>query len=80
MGALNETVAVVLPRDAVTLVGAPGTPCGVTEFEGVEVEESPIAFVALTVNVYAVPLESPVAIVDVAVVVVLKAAGIEIMV
>jgi hypothetical protein len=49
-----------LPAVALTLVGAPGTPIGVTEFDAVEDELVPAAFVAVTVNVYVVPLLKPV--------------------
>jgi hypothetical protein len=59
-GAMNETVACPLLAVAVTDVGAFGTVAGVTELlvpDGVLV---PIAFVAVTVNVYAVPFVSPV--------------------
>jgi hypothetical protein len=76
-GGVHDTVAVALPLVASTLVGAPGTVAGVTEGEALEVAETPIPFVALTVNVYAVPLVSPVASVDVAEVVPAKATGLE---
>jgi hypothetical protein len=45
---------------AVTLVGAPGTVAGVTEFDAVDTVLVPITFVAVTVKVYAVPLVKPV--------------------
>jgi hypothetical protein len=50
-GANHVTVAVVLPGDATTFVGAPGTPAGVTEADGPEETEVPNWFVAVTVNV-----------------------------
>ena len=59
-GAVNATVACVLPAVAVTAVGAPGTVMGVTLFEGAEGALEPAAFVATTVKVYAVPLVRPV--------------------
>ena len=59
-GAKKLTLAVVLPGVAVTAVGAPGTVAGVTLFEAVEAAPEPAAFVATTVNVYAVPFVSPV--------------------
>jgi hypothetical protein len=59
-GALNEIVASPFPRTAVTPVGASGTVAGVTELLVAEAELVPIAFVAFTVNVYAVPLFNPV--------------------
>ena len=57
---VNVIVAEPLPRTAVTLVGASGTLAGVTEFEALDTVLVPIAFVAVTVNVYAVPFDSPV--------------------
>lgn len=33
--------------------------CGVADFDGAEEELTPIAFLAVTVNVYAIPLVSP---------------------
>jgi hypothetical protein len=50
-GAENVTLACALPPVAVTVVGAPGTVAGVTEFEGVEGALDPAAFVATTVKV-----------------------------
>jgi hypothetical protein len=58
-GAVKETVAVVwLVEVAVRLVGAPGVVRGVAV--AVAVEPSPTVLVGLTVNVYRVPLVSPV--------------------
>ena len=57
---LNVTVAWVSPGAAVTVVGAPGNPAGVTEFEATDAAPGPVALAAVTVNVYAVPLVSPV--------------------
>ena len=54
------TVACALPAVAVTPVGAPGADAGVTLFDGADGGPVPIALVAVTVNVYAVPLVSPV--------------------
>ena len=54
-GALHETLSVVLPGVANTLVGAPGTVRGVEEPEP-EALDVPAAFVAVAVTVYAVPL------------------------
>jgi hypothetical protein len=47
-----------LPATAFTLVGAPGT-AEVTAVDGAEAGPAPTALVAVTVNVYAVPLISP---------------------
>ena len=55
-GALNDTVARALPRTAVAPVGASGTVTGVTEFEALDEAPVPAALVAVTTNVYAVPL------------------------
>jgi len=59
-GAIHDTVAEVLPAVAVTPVGAPGTVAGVTEFDAVDPALVPTTLVAVTLNVYAVPLVSPV--------------------
>ena len=52
-GALKATVNCALPGVTVVMVGAPGTPAGVTELEDEELGPLPTAFVALTVKVYA---------------------------
>ena len=60
-GAVQETTDWPFAFDvALTDVGAPGTVEGVAEAEAVEAEPVPDAFVAVTVNVYAVPLVRPV--------------------
>jgi hypothetical protein len=59
-GAVNVIVASPLPRTAETLVGAPGTVAGVTALDADDAELVPTAFVAVTVNVYAVPFVRPV--------------------
>ncbi len=51
VGAVQLTVAVVLPAVAVTAVGAPGSAFGVTALDGDEAGPVPLAFVADTVNV-----------------------------
>jgi hypothetical protein len=62
-GAVQLKDAVVFPyvdgRLAVGALGVAGIPAGVTLFEAPEVDE-PKGFVAVTVNVYAVPLDRPV--------------------
>jgi hypothetical protein len=45
---------------AVTSVGAPGVLAGVMAFDGAEAALVPTALVAVTVNVYVVPLVRPV--------------------
>jgi hypothetical protein len=59
-GAVHETVTA--PSAAVTIrsVGASGAPTGVTAAEAVEAELVPETFVAVAVNVYALPLVRPV--------------------
>ena len=60
-GAVQETgTAALLFEEAVTPVGAPGTVAGVAEFEAVDAVPVPAALVAVTLNVYEVPLLSPV--------------------
>jgi hypothetical protein len=65
-GGVKLTVAWALPAVAVTPVGAPGTVglgLGVTLFEAADAGPLPIALVAFTVKVYAVPFVSPVRII-----------------
>ena len=50
-GAVKLTIAWALPAVAVTPVGAPGGPTGVTLFEGLDAGPDPSAFVAFTVKV-----------------------------
>ena len=60
-GAVNATSAVVPPVAATApMPGLPGVPRGVTDCEGPDTAEVPPLFVAVAVNVYAVPLVSPV--------------------
>ena len=58
-GAIHASVARPLPGVPWILVGAPGTPAGVTLSEAVDAADVPKKFVALTVNVYGVPLVRP---------------------
>ena len=44
-------------------MGAPGTVAGVTAADAVEAALVPVALVAVTVNVYAVPLVKPVTVI-----------------
>ena len=48
-----------MPRVPTALVGAPGTVAGVTAADTLDDTLSPTAFVATTVNVYAVPFVKP---------------------
>jgi hypothetical protein len=67
VGAVHVTVACMLPRVAVPMVGGSGVVAGVTTFEKSERGPNPMALMAATVNEYAVPLVSPVIVCDVAV-------------
>ena len=60
VGGVKLTVASPLPATADTPVGAPGTVLGVTAVEALDAADVPAAFVAVTVNVYAVPFARPV--------------------
>jgi hypothetical protein len=53
-------VAWVFPATAFTDVGAKGKPAGVTLLDGADATPVPIALVAVTVNVYGVPLVNPI--------------------
>ncbi|MBK7743707.1 MAG: hypothetical protein IPI40_08510 [Betaproteobacteria bacterium] len=53
-----------MPRVAVTAVGAPGTVAGVTAADAADAGPVPTALVAVTVNVYAVPLARPDTVID----------------
>jgi len=60
-GAVKLTVACAFPIVAVTPVGVPGAVgCGVTLLEASDAEPVPMAFAAVTLNVYAVPFVRPV--------------------
>ena len=52
-----------MPRVAVPMVGASGTPRGVIKLLEVDERLLPITFVAVTVNVYEVPLLKPVTVI-----------------
>jgi hypothetical protein len=57
---VNEIVASPLPPTAATFVGASGTVAGVIVLLVLDWALVPIAFVAVTVNVYVVPFDKPV--------------------
>jgi hypothetical protein len=59
-GAVHDTAAEAFPPTADTAVGAPGTVAGVTELDAPELAPLPTLFVAVTVNLYPVPLVKPV--------------------
>ena len=60
-GAVQDTTDETFAVDvAETAVGAPGTVAGTAAAEAVEAAEVPEAFVAVTLNVYEVPLVRPV--------------------
>ena len=56
--AFHVTVALAFPPVTVPIIGAPGTPCRI-ELDSAEGSPVPIAFVAVTTNVYGVPLIKP---------------------
>jgi hypothetical protein len=58
-GAVKLTVAWALPPTAVPIVGAPANVAGVTLLDAADAALTPTAFVAVTVNVYAVPFVKP---------------------
>jgi hypothetical protein len=66
-GVTQLTVAELLPRTAVTDVGAPGNVAGITDVDETESAPVPTAFTAATLNVYDVPFARPVTICDTAV-------------
>ena len=60
-GVVHATVTdVVLATVAVPIVGAPGTVAGVTALDALEALDVPAEFVAVVVNVDAVPFVKPV--------------------
>ena len=59
-GATTVTVAWPLPATAVGFPGSPGGKVGVTAEDAADADDVPSALVAVEVNVYAVPLISPV--------------------
>jgi hypothetical protein len=54
------TVACPSPPTAVGVPGTPGGASGVTEFEAADDPDVPVVFVAVVVNVYAMPFVRPV--------------------
>jgi hypothetical protein len=62
-GAVNATVACVLPAVAAPIVGAPGVVARVTLLDGADAGLVPRAFLAVTVNVYVVPAVNPVTVI-----------------
>ena len=59
-GAVQLTVAVVLPAVAAPIAGAPGNTSGDTEFDRAEKSPAPEALIPATWNLTAVPATSPV--------------------
>ena len=65
-GVVHATLTEVVPViAAVPIVGAPGAVAGtgVTEFDAADATDVPRLFVAVTVNVYAVPVVKPVTVI-----------------
>jgi hypothetical protein len=80
-GAVKVTVALALPAVAMPMVGAPGTvavPEGVTLLDRADAGPVPIALVAVTVKVYAVPLVKPVTVIGLTVPVAVSPPGLEV--
>jgi hypothetical protein len=59
-GADHASSALSFPTAPARFVGASGTVAGVTEFDATDAVLVPTALVAVTVNVYTVPLVKPV--------------------
>ena len=59
-GAVHTTVSEVFAAVRVGVPGAPGVPKGVAAEEALEYDDAASAFLAETLNVYAVPLVRPV--------------------
>ena len=59
-GADHETVTEESPNTPDTPLGAPGTVAGTTDADAEEAEPVPALFVAVTENVYEVPLVRPI--------------------
>jgi hypothetical protein len=66
VGGVSETVADPFPIVAVTLVGTPGLPAGLTDAEDAEPELLPVALFATVENEYEVPFVRPVMVHEVA--------------
>ena len=62
-GGVKVIVACPFPAVAVPMVGAPGTVAGVIELLTLDAVLVPTPFVAVTVNVYAVPFVRPVTVI-----------------
>ena len=78
-GAVQDTTDCELAYEvAATPVGAPGTVAGVAGPEGLDGELVPAELVAVTVNVYEVPLVSPVTVQPVETVEQVNAPGVEV--
>ena len=77
-GAEKVTIARVFPPAAVPIDGVPGTVAGVTLLDAADAAPVPIAFVALTVKVYAVPFVRPVTVIGLAAPVAVIVPGLEV--
>ena len=77
-GAVNAMLASVSPAVAVPMVGALGIVAGVTLLVAADAPLVPFALVALTVKVYATPLERPVTTIGDADPLVLMAPGLDV--
>ena len=75
---LKLTVAWAFPAVALTVVGAIGGPAGVTLFDADDARDVPTLLVAVTVNVYAVPLVKPLTVIGLTVLVPVNPPGEEV--
>jgi hypothetical protein len=77
-GAVKATVACVSPGVATPMTGAPGIVAGVTLLDAAEAAPVPMALMAVTVNVYAVPFVRPVTVMGDVADVAVKPPGLEV--
>ena len=72
------TIALAFPPAAVPIVGATGSPVGVTGFDAADGSPVPAMLLAVTVKVYVLPLVSPVTVIGLAVDVAVFPSGLEV--
>jgi hypothetical protein len=77
-GAVKGTFALPFAAVTVPTVGAPGTVAAVTLFDEADAAPTPALLVAVTVNVYAVPLVKPVTVMGLEEPVPVKPPGLEV--
>jgi hypothetical protein len=77
-GAVKLITALWLPRAALPIAGAPGTVAGMMLPDAPDAAPVPALLVAVTVNVYAVPLDSPLTVIGLVAPVPVKPPGLEV--